>query len=225
MKRRRASGRRVRGRRTKRRRFKARARRLRGLNGSMLLQRKFYLTTWFPNTTTTDGFWRYQTFKFQDCPSYTEISNLFDRVKINRIKVEYMPKYDSFAGNDTVDQTLPGLTNQWGSNVHTIMDADSTVVPTGTYNSTFNSFCENGHVTTRNGKNKFKIYFKPKVNYDVQGAAVTRKFAPYVSTQDNTPTYYGYHIYVQDNNFSATGLAGQAYDIFVTYYMSCKNTR
>lgn len=191
----------------------------------MMMARKFFLTNWQPSTVNVDGYWRYQTFKLQDLPSFSEISNLFDQVKLNRIKVEYMPKYDSFAGNDTTDTTLPGITNQWGSNIHLIMDRDSTLVPSGAYGGTFNTFCENGNVRTRNGRNKFTVFFAPKVNATIQGANVKRVRPGYLSTQDNTPTYYGYHIYIQDPNFSATGLAGQSYDIFVTYYMTCKNTR
>lgn len=220
MKRRRPAPRRARAKRRKTMR-----RRMRKRNGSMMMKRKFYLNSWSPNTATTAGFWRYQTFQFQDMPSSGEIGALFDQVRINRIKVEYMPRYDSFDGANTTDTTLPGLTNQWGTNVHVILDQDSTVTPSGVYGTSFNAFCENGNVRTYQGNRKITVFYTPKVNMNVQGASVKRARAPYVSTQDNTPIYYGYHMYIQDSNFTATGLAGQVYDVFVTYYMTCKNTR
>jgi len=96
-------------------------------NGTVLIKRTAWQSNWTLGTATTNDFWRYQTFNLQQIPSYTELTNLWDRYRIAGVKVTFRPRFTEFAGNDTVDTTLPGITNQSGAYVHIIADPYSVV--------------------------------------------------------------------------------------------------
>ena len=179
--------------------------------------RTFYYENWTPSTATTAGFWKYYGFRLNQLPNYTEITALFDRYKINAIKVTFRPRFDNFAGNDTTDTTLPGVTAQGTTMMHIIADPDSIVTPSGTYTiGTLNSFLENGSVKTHDGTKPISVYFRPKVNRTVGAEdAGSRIRAPW-HTATNV-SHFGFHAFMQDVNM--TGTFNQSYDVFVTYYM------
>lgn len=195
------------------------------MTSAMNIKRSFYLETWSPNTATTGGFWRYLGLTFTTVPNYTELQTLFDQYKINGIKYTFRPRYDSFAGNDTVDTTLPGVTNQGGCNVHVINDPYSVIVPGGTYTSgTLNNFLEQGSARTYQGIKPFSVYFKPSVSTTISSDASARRIrAPWLLTSSAGLNHAGFHVFAQDPNL--TGNFGQAFDIFVTVYMSFKGAR
>lgn len=191
-------------------------------------KRTFYLEHWQPSTTTVNNFWRYYQFTLSQLPSAADFTNLFDAYKISAIKLTFRPRFDNFAGNDTTDTTIPGITNNNGTMVHVIKDPRSTVVPSGTYTSaTLNSYLENGSVQTHQGIKPINIYWTPMVDVAVAtGASAfprSRSLSRYLNTNNTDVVHYGCHVFMQDANF--TGLFGNAYDVFVTYYMKFKNLK
>lgn len=192
-----------------------------------LLKRTFCLETWTPSTVTTGDFWKYYQFTFGSLPSSAELSAIWDQVKINRIKVTFRPRYDSFNGNDTTDTTAPGVTAQGGTNLHVIVDPRSNMTPTGTYTrTTLNTFLENGSVRSYTGTKPFSFMFTPVVGTNLSGSASTfAQFykAPYHDAALGNVTHRGFHIFAQDTNL--TGVFNQSFDVFVTYYMSFRGTR
>lgn len=219
MKRRRPSGRRMRRTMKRRRIVRRRVRQAR-----MAVKRTFYVENWQPNSAGTNGFWRYYQFTASQLPSMSEFVALFDQYKINAVKVTFRPRFDSFQGNNTTDTTLPGVTNQSGTNMHVIRDPYTTTFPTGTYTvANMNSFMEQGNVKSYTGNRPFSIYIRPTNNFTVDGANVERKRSKYINTSNLAIPHFGFHAYAQDNNFSGT--FGNSWDVFYTYYMTFKNLR
>lgn len=190
------------------------------------VQRTFWWENWVPTSVATSNFWRYYTFRLQDLPSYLDFAAPFDRFKINGIKVTFRPKYDNFAGNDTTDTTLPGVTNQAGTRLSIINDPVSNYSPSGVYgNGTYNQFLENGKVRIQNGNKDVNVYFKPMVNSETGGLSAGRRIrAPMLQcSQAAGLVHNGFHIFANDVNF--TGVFGQSWDVYVTYYMTFTGLR
>lgn len=191
------------------------------------VKRRVFISNWQPNTVSVDGFWRYYRFQIDALPSLTEFTNLFDTYKIGALKVEFRPRFDSFAGNDTTDTTLPGVTNQSGTYLSVIKDPYSTTLPVGTYTSAnYNAFCENGNVRTYNGTRPVTVYYKPTID-NLVGFGVVNQFSRRRSTfiQANSVTvpHHGFHIFAHDQNFNGT--FGNSFDVYVTFYMTWKRIR
>lgn len=185
--------------------------------------RTSYLTNWSPNTTGTSGFWQYLQANLNNISNVSEYTALFDTYRINSIKFTFRPRYDSFAGNDTTDTTLPGVTNQGTTDVHVVIDPKSLVGPSGSYNSTtLNAFLENGKVKTYSGTKPFSVFIKyPCILDDVNasGSVLIRR-APFLRTSSPAILHRGVHVFMQDTNL--TGVFGQSFDIFVTMNMTFK---
>lgn len=209
--------------------FAKRARMMRRVPRSLKLntvtfKRKFWYANWQPSTTTTADFWKYWTVNLAAVPQYAEITSLFDEYRINALKFEFHPRFDSFAGDNTTDTTLPGITNQSGTKLHILVDPSSTLTPSGTYvSSTLNVLMENGNVRTHSGNRIVSVYYKPKF-YDTVGGVAGRMSSPkYLRTDSSAIQHLGFHSFAQDNNFNGT--FGQSWDVFVTAYISARNMK
>lgn len=109
--------------------------------------------------------------------------------------------------------------------MHIIVDQRTTVAPSGTYTrSTLNTFLENGKVKSYTGNRPFSVYFKPAVAQtvgNVSGAGFL--YAPWLQTSQTALTHYGFHAFAQD--FNMNGSFGQAFDVFVKFYIQCKGLK
>lgn len=191
------------------------------------VKRSFYVGNWAPNTATTNGFWRLFAPSLTDLPSLGEYQALWDSYRIKAVKVTFRPRFDNFAGNDTTDTTLPGITNQSGTRAFVVVDPFTVTGPAGTYTSaTFNTFMENGSkVRTFEGIRPFNVYWKPMVDRTLGNISTGgRMRAPWMSlAAASAVPHYGFHIFMQDNAFAGT--FGNSYDIFYTYYMQFKSSK
>lgn len=188
--------------------------------------RTWWSQNWVPASTTTGDFWKYLSITLSTIPNVTEYTNLFDSYRVNYLKFILRPRYDSFAGNDTTDTTLPGVTNQGGNQVHVIIDPKSPVTPSGTFTSAnLNAFLENGKVRTYQGHKPITIAIKyPCMADDVNGATNSIfKRCQYISSAQTGVQIRGAHVFIQDVNF--TGVFGQSYDLFVTANVTFKGMR
>lgn len=189
----------------------------------MSFKRTFCIGNVVPSTAATTSFWNYNQVTFATMPSNTEFVALFDQYKINGFKTTWRPRYDNFAGNDTVDTTLPGTTAQGLTNVHIINDPMSSINPTGTYSyTTLNTFLENGSVKSYTGTKPFSVYVKPTIENSL-ATGVTRIKAPWIDTKNATVPHFGYHSFMNENNM--TGVFNQTFDLFVTLYFQCRGSR
>lgn len=212
------------------RRYMRRSRRVpRGIVPNFVtVNRTWWSANWTPSTATTNDFWRYITVNLAACPNVTEYTNLFEQYKINSITFTLRPRYDSFSGENTTDTTLPGVTNQGATRVHTVIDPRSALTPTGTYTSaTLNTFLENGRVKTFSGNRPITIPIRsPAYVNDVNNTAGAENplcRGRWFSTGATSITFRGCHIFLQDVNL--TGTFGQSFDIFTTMNMSFKGAR
>lgn len=177
--------------------------------------RQWWALNWSPSSGSIGGFWQYLSTSVGSIPNIGEYTALFDSYKVNSFTIILRPRYNSFAGNDTTDTTLPGVTNQGGNDVHVIIDPKSTVVPSGLYTSTnLNTFLENGKVRSYRGMNPITIMVKyPCMSDDVNNTANSdfKRFS-YVSTTNTGVSIRGAHVFISDVNL--TGIFGQSYDVF-----------
>lgn len=192
----------------------------------LTMKRTFFSFNFSPSTATTTNFWQYQSCTLNQMTTATDITNLFDQYKINAIKYTFRPRYDNFAGNDTVDTVLPGVTNQAGTMIHIVKDPYYIGTPTGVYNTTtLNTFLEQGNVRSYQGNKPFSIYFKPTISSEAGTVTVGKRVrSRWLSTANGTNIqHYGFHMFAQDVNM--TGTFGQSWDVFVTYYLSAKGLK
>lgn len=195
------------------------------MNGAMCrIKRTFHWQTWTPATTTTGDFWKFLNPRLVDLPSSNELIAVFDQYKIGGVKLTFRPRYTSFDGANTTDTTAPGVTNQGNTHVHYIVDQASNTIPSGTYTSAnLNTFLENGSVKSRMGTRAFSIYYRPRTNV-ATGSGPQKRGGQWNScTGSSDLAQNGVHVFLQDVNM--TGVFGQAFDIFVTFYMAFRGSR
>lgn len=180
----------------------------------IIMQRTSNIGAWTFSTATTSGFWRYNTYNVgQHFSNFSEIAALFDEYKVNGIKVTFRPRYDSISPA-TVAQAY----------AHVIVDQDTTTTPSGTYTqATNNFFLEAGRVKTYTLNKPFSVYFKPKTGFPTSTGTVTQ-WPKYNKTTDTNCVYQGFHMFIQQNNFS-TNNTDIILDQFVTLYISARNIK
>lgn len=193
---------------------------------SVSVKRTFWGGIWQPATTATVDFWRYFQYTLGNMPDNGQYTNVFDQYKIRGIKVMFMPRYNGYSGENTTDTTLPGITNSSGVQMSLINDPYSTQSPTGTYTSTsYNLFAEAGHVRLNRGDRPFSIFTRPTIANTILSGNNQLIKAPWLQTSTNNTVHYCFHAFAHDHNFSGNFLGAQAWDIYVTYYVSFKGMR
>lgn len=187
-------------------------------------QRTQYIGNWVPSTVTTGDFWKSYQWVLGFVNNNAEFVNLFDLYRFAALRYVFRPRYNSFAGNDTTDTTLPGISNQAGTMLHILKDPYSVSTPAGTYSAaTLNTFLEGGNVKTYTGLRPVSVYFKPVVRMTVAGGSSKPVRSPWLNVTDTTIPHYGFQAFAQDVNL--TGVFGQSWDVYVTAYMMFKNLR
>lgn len=190
-------------------------------------KKRFWLEQWVPSTAAVNGYWRYYAFTINQLPDFAGYNAMFDTFKINAIKVEFHPRFDSFAGNDTTDTVAPGITNQQGTRLSLLVDSKSSLTPVGAYGSnTYNDFLQQGTPRTSMGIRTATVYFKPQVS-ETAGVGVNgalRRRAPWMQLDaGQSVAHAGFHAFAWDPNFN--GSFGNAFDVMVTYYVSFRGMR
>lgn len=183
----------------------------------LVTSRKFFLDTWQFGTAATNDFWRYYIHRPSEMPNWGEYASLFDEYRLNAVKVTFLPRYDSV----DVSAATPMF---YG---HTVIDSASTMIPAGTYGSgSLNVLMENSGVRTRSLSKPVSIYYRPKIAMQAFGGAtnVYQTVPKFLKTNDTSVDYRGFHMYLQGNQFSASG-SNVKLDVFVTYYLTFRNTR
>lgn len=142
---------------------------------------------------------------------------MFDEYKIAAVKVTFRPAFDS---------VVNGGTNGPQAYAHCLVDAATTVSPSGTYTSAnMNTFMENVGVRTFTCNKPFSLYMKPKVSEGLLGGSTSDKMlvAPYIKFTATGVDHRGFHMFIQENGFVATNPL--SLDIYVMYYMTWCNSR
>lgn len=189
--------------------------------------RTWWSFNWTPSVAAVTSFWQFLTMTASQIPAWGDYSDVFDEYRIQNFKIILRPRYDNYAGNDTTDTTLPGVTNQGSTLVHAIIDPKSSILaPSGTYSTTtLNNFLESGIVKTYTGNKAIHINVKyPCVANDTNGSANAMFVrAPWFSTNQPGAVHRGVHVFLQDINM--TGTFGQSFDVFYQATVSFKGMR
>lgn len=193
--------------------------------GIVSIKRKWWVQNWVPGTAATNDFFRNFNFTLSNAPNVTDFQNLFEFYRITGWLIELVPRYDGFNGNDTVDTTLPGITNQNATRVHVNVDPLDTSTPGGVYSSTtLNSFLESGTTKVYSGNKTIKIYIKnPATTDTIGGTTGARSSSPWIVTSQAGVQHWGAKVFIMNNNFSTS--FGQDWDIYYTAYMQFKGVQ
>lgn len=186
------------------------------------VKRITYGGCWTMATVATSDFWKYPIYDMNNFNNFAEFAAVFDEYKVNAIKVTYRPAYDS-----VTNLTAAGAILQPQAYAHVCVDPASTLVPSGVYGTTtLQTLLENGNVKTKTLNKPFSIYYKPKVTDQVYntGTASVMRSSPWVRTSDTATVYRGYHIYLQQNNFTG-GNTNVKLDFYITMYVSFRNLK
>lgn len=191
---------------------------------TLTLKRTFYNGTWEFNNTLLTGFWRYHTFTTAQINNFAEIANLFDMYKINGIREQWRPRYDSVNNVQGAALTAPQFY------AHIVNDPDSAVTPSGAFGTpTLNAFLEQGdRVKTHTLNKPFSVYFKPKIVSDIGADSFTTRSSTFLRTSNTTALHRGYHMFLQPNNMTTTlnPITANVYlDSFVTVYFTVKGLK
>lgn len=200
-------------------------------NSAMVsVKRTWYSGSWQLSTTGTTDFWRYFEPTIAGASSlnpgfnnFAEFASVFDRYRVNGIRLTFRPRFDNVAapvtGATPLITVLPYITTK--------IDPQTTLNPTGTYGSgTLNTLFEHGG-KTRKITNSASVYFRPQIALptNVGGGVIYRK-APYLSTSTTSIPMRGAHVYLHTNNFSAgTAMQDVLVDVYVTWYVTFKNIK
>lgn len=169
------------------------------------------------NTALTAGFWQRQQITFASIPNNAELKALFYNYRICGIKYTYMPRYSM------VPQVSTGTHNQYYITLCKENNSANLINPSGTYSqATLNTLLENPKAFTRRFNKPVSIYYKPSVFDDIDATAIsTVRYSPWISTLRDTAAHRGHHVFVWDNNFSATPV-GMNYQEMITVYLQVK---
>lgn len=201
-----------------------------GTGALVNVKRTWYAGSWQLSTVGVSDFWRYYEPTIAGASAlnpgfnnFAEFAAVFDRYRVNGIRLTFRPRFDNVAapvtGATPLLSVLPYIT--------TVVDPQSTVNPSGVYGSgTLNTLFENGG-KTRKVTNSASVYWKPQIALPTNiGGGVFHKRAPYLSTSTTSVPMRGAHVYLHTNNFS-TGTAMQdvLVDVYVTWYVTFKNLK
>lgn len=214
--------------RTLRKRYSMVPRPMRFKQDMLKTTRKFWVQNWTPGTATSTDFWRYFAVTLGDMPNFNDYANIYDSYKITSFMIHLVPRYDGFQGNDTVDTTLPGVTNQGATRVHVAIDPKRRANdgPTGAYTSAnLNLFLERSKTRMYLGNKEIKILVKhPCVLTDANANANSQaEKAQWYQTNITNIGHQGAHVFLQDVNL--TGTFGQSFDVFYTFNLLFKGQR
>nr|WPR18779.1 MAG: capsid protein [Chemarfal virus 102] len=172
----------------------------------------FKRSAWLPNWLTTaagaDSFASIN-FRINQLPQFTEFTQLYDQYKINGVKLEIIPQYDS-ANVGAIG------TNQISQN-YLINDYDDVLVPT-----TMDTLMQNQTVKRCPSTAVMKHYIKPCIAMQVFNTGITSTYAArrgFVDCNSADTEHYGVKL-----GFTSNPLA-QRYGLRMTFYLAFKNVR
>lgn len=192
------------------------------------------------STTATANFWKYVAPSldngidtFQAVPTIVasltnkaEYAALFDQYKLSAWKIKFVPKYQDYnlnqggAAAPTAGIDVPMLC--------IVKDPYSTLTPTGTWNqSTLNTLLEQGGKVYRADK-PVTVYMRPKVTEQYGGGAnryISPRYTDLTTTAGTTMPHRGFHMFAFNTTWNNAALSQNAWDVYITYYLSFKNPK
>jgi len=148
-------------------------------------------------------------FQFNQLPSYTEFTNLFDEYRINGIKIQLIPNFTGADLNPTTSAV--SVPNIWS-----IIDHDDSTSP-----ANLEELLQYPNCRMTRGSRTHTRFFRPSCLIDVAGITTGVKFKQWINLANTNIPHYGFKYFIDQMN---TGPVG-TWRVFVTYYFSCKGVR
>lgn len=153
------------------------------------------------------------TFALANLPGYTDFTELYDQYKINKVKVQFIPKITSAILNGSAQIPM----------IHSTIDSNDATPP-----ASIQSMMENEDVKSTRGNAIHTRYFTPKCQTKLYESAVTDGYAvsrknPFINTADPTVPHYALKWAIEG---PVSG--GEVYwycDVKVTYYFACREVQ
>lgn len=191
-------------------------------NTQVSIKRTFFSGTWALNSVATSDFWKYfEPTIANGFNGFTEFASVFDRYKVNAIKLTFRPRFDTvnapITGNTPLTVRKPYMAY--------IVDPETAISPGGVYaQANLNVFLENGGKIVDADK-PVSIYWKPKISLNTSiGSGVYFVKAPYLRTNEISTPMRGVHIFAYQQGFGTT-FTDIEWDVFVTMYVTFKDLR
>lgn len=168
------------------------------------------LLTIAPGGVITANFQAYQ-FSIGQIPNVSEFSSLWDQYRINKIKLEFIPAITEV--NQATSNYMP--------NLHTVMDYDDANAP-----SALTEMMQYPGYRRTPGNRMHKRYFTPAVSMEVYRSAISTgystRFKQWLDFGNTDVPHYGVKLCA--DGYAASGQQW-AWNVYATFYFSCKGVR
>lgn len=159
-------------------------------------------------------------FQLVDLPNVAEYTSLFDQYKITGVSVRVIPK-----SSEQIQGGTSGTVQTLGyGQVVTAIDYDDAANP-----ASKDELLEFGSSKTTSSNRIHTRFIRPKMLNVVFRNALTSGYSPVKATwldqAYNDLPHYGLKLWVDAPSGFNVADTSIAYDIYATYYFSCKNTR
>jgi hypothetical protein len=178
----------------------------------------------FPDTPSIDGttdYNNYFTFQLSDLnkktASYTDsLTAMYDYYRINKVVVKLIPRF--------TDANLTGSTDRAVPQVYSVIDYDG-----GSSTLTQDQLLQHQTVRITRGQKSHKRVFTPAILNSVDNATNgVPKWKQWLDMQNINTEHNGLYLYIdrlQNQDGSVPSGPGLYYDLYVTFYFSCKGLR
>lgn len=187
-------------------------------------ERASWVTNWVFNTASVAGYYRYIQPTINDISNIGEYTTLFDCYRVNKVKVQVIPRF----GDTNCNFDLTGGPTAYNNQFYMTIGSDKnfTGAATGTYSSTtFNAMLERcDNVRTFKLDKPFSWTYVPNIqNATSVGTSIMK--APWMLSSSATQPLLGYQAFIHDVNFSALAANSISVDIIYTFYFEMKGNR
>lgn len=158
------------------------------------------------------------TFSLSQLPNVSDFSNLYDQYKITGAKLSFTPGQTEYIGNVLSGQTGAQAFNKF----HSVIDYDDAVVP-----SSENDLLQYGSLKSTQGGRTHTRFIKPKILQEVYRSAISTAYNPisnrFLDMNYTDVPHYGIKVWSSAPVSPAS--CALTYNVYLTLYFTCKNTR
>lgn len=157
-------------------------------------------------------------FNLVQLPNVSEFGNLYDQYKITGAQLKFVPGI-----NESILTPLSGVTNALSFNrFHSVIDYDDNTTPPDE-----NTLLQYGSLKSTMGNRTHTRFIKPKVLQEIYRSAVATAYRPigsqWLDMAYTDVPHYGIKVWCSAPNSSVA--CSITYNVYLTLYFQCKNTR
>lgn len=180
--------------------------------------------TWNFSTASTSGFWRNYQPQLGTLSAGSEIADLFDLYRVNKVKIHLLPNYGGVQGSRETGSAGIAANNQFY--IATGIQKGVIATPTGTYgNAGFNLFSQNyDNVRLQAFDKPITVTYTPRCSTTLSnGVGVAVR--PWLSTTTLDQAQLGMGAFMFDHNFAGLNNGVFGCSVYVEMWLECKGNR